>query len=171
MDVRGEDGTEKLLPERIAAERSRISKMHDAGHIEAAESRFSALLQSGQRTGDFEPFIEHLKSLTPAKADLEIRSLNPRVQEGRSELSTFIAALTSRLELKRDFELVNAWMSVFLRIHADTVVQCSEQMAGEHSSLRDALVLWSQKQEQEGKRLSRLVGYSRGVAGFLRSSR
>lgn len=93
------------------------------------------------------------------------------MQEGHSELSTFVAALVSRLELKRDFELVNAWMAVFLRIHADTVVQYSEQAAGESNSLREALVLWSQKQEQEVKRLAGLVGYSRGVAGFLRSSR
>ena len=145
--------------------------MQDSGQIGASESHFSALLQSGRRTGDFEPFIEHLKSLTPAKADLEIRSLDPRVQEGQSELSTFVAALTSRLELKRDFELVNAWMAVFLRIHADTIVQQSEQMAGEHGSLRDTLALWSNKQEQEAKRLAGLIGYSRGVAGFLRSSR
>lgn len=129
------------------------------------------MLQSGQRSGDFEAFIEYLKSLTPAKADLEIRSLNPRVHDGHSELSTFITALTSRLALKKDFELVNAWMAVFLKIHADTVVRCSGQPADEYSSLREALVLWSKQQEQESKRLSGLVGYSRGVAGFLRSAR
>lgn len=135
------------------------------------ESRFTALLQSGCKSGNFEPFIDHLKCLTPAKADLEIRSLQHRVREGRSELSSFVTALTDRLVLRRDFELVNAWMAVFLKVHGDTVVKCTEQNTDEYTSLRDALILWAQMQEQETKRLSGLVGYCRGVAGFLRSSR
>lgn len=160
-----------LIPERMAVERSRIAKLQGAGRIEGTGSSFTALLRSGQRCGDFEPFTEHLKALNPAKADLEIRSLNPREIEGHSELSTFVAALTSRLVLKKDFELVNAWMAVCLKIHADSVMKCGEQVAGEGNPLREALVLWSQKQEQEGKRLAGLVGYSRGVAGFLRTAR
>lgn len=169
---KGGEGLELgLIPERMAVERSRIAKLQGPGHTEGTGSPFTALLQSGQQCGDFEPFVEHLKSLNPAKADLEIRSLNPREVQGHSELSIFVTALTSRLVLKKDFELVNAWMAVCLKIHADSVMECSEPLAGEDNPLREALVLWSQKQEQEGKRLAGLVGYSRGVAGFLRSSR
>lgn len=102
---------------------------------------------------------------------MEIRTLNPDVQNGHSELSDFVLALRSRLRLKKDFELVNAWMAVFLKVHAETVGRCSCHDAGEQVVLREALVDWSREQQQEADRLSALVGYCRGVVGFLRSSR
>jgi U3 small nucleolar RNA-associated protein 21 len=128
-------------------------------------------LQSGHRLDNFDPLIEHLKSLPPARADLEIRSLNPRVHGGFSELSGFVNALTMRLKLRRDFELVNAWMAVFLKIHADTIGLCSHRHEPEYRVLQEALTSWAHEQQREGKRLSGLVGYCRGVVGFLRSAR
>jgi U3 small nucleolar RNA-associated protein 21 len=103
------------------------------------------------------PFITHLKSLSPSAADLEIRSLSP------DELIPFIQALTSRLQQKRDYELVQAWMSVFLRLHVDAVAH--------DEGLVEALGEWSGVQEQEGRRLGELVGFCGGVVGFLRSPR
>ena len=158
-----------LLAQRTAAERSRVTKLQHSGGNEVAESRLNDILQSGCQTGDFEPFIDHLKALPPARVDLEIRSLDPRIREGRSELSAFVMALTSRLATRKDFELVNAWTAVFLKIHADTVVNCAEDSAEEYRVLKEALGSWSQQQDQEAKRLAGLVGYSRGVVSFLRS--
>lgn len=85
---------------------------------------------------------------------------------GQSELSDFVFALASRLQLKKDYELVNVWMAVFLRIHADVVGSGIEL-----GHLRKALADWSRLQGQERERLSGLVGYCHGVVGFLRSSR
>lgn len=161
----------KLLVENIPAELSRVSRMQRAKSDDAANSRFTLLLQSGYRSGNFTPLIEHLKSLPPSKADLEIRSLDPRVRDGRSELSDFVIALTSHLKLRRDFELVNAWMAVFLKVNADIVRRCSEPDASEHHILRNALDSWSHEQQREVIRLAELVGYCRGVVGFLRSTR
>lgn len=125
------------------------------------------LLQSG----DFASFIEHLKTLPPAKADLEIRSLDPRVRNGHSELADFVLALTGRLRLKQDFELVNAWMAVFLRIHSDVVRESAHTDDAQYRILREALVAWSREQQREADRLADLVGFCRGVVGFLRSAR
>lgn len=134
-----------------------------------AGSRFTTLLRSGRDTGNFQPFIEYFKSMSPAKADLEIRSLDPRIHENHSELSDFVLALSTHLRSKLDFELVNAWMAMFLKIHADVVMKCSE--SEENEALREALASWSVAQQREGQRLAELVGYCRGVVGFLRSSR
>lgn len=135
------------------AERSRITKLDRAG----AASPFTTTLHSGTQTGEYTPFIEHLKTLASSAADVEIRSLNP------DELPSFVSALTHRLRQKRDYELVQAWMSVFLRIHGEAV--CGE------TNLRDTLVDWRQWQEVEGKRLGDLVGFCGGVTGFMRSGR
>ncbi|KAJ5296556.1 uncharacterized protein N7443_007449 [Penicillium atrosanguineum] len=158
------------LTQGMEAERSRVSKLQ-AGGLSSSESPITRLLQSGHRLGNYDPLIEHLKSLPPARADLEIRSLDPRVRSGFSELSGFVNALTMRLKLRRDFELVNAWMAVFLKIHADTVGLCSRRDGPEYRVLQEALASWAHEQEQEGKRLAGLVGYCRGVVGFLRSAR
>ncbi|KAL2002534.1 hypothetical protein VTN02DRAFT_6557 [Thermoascus thermophilus] len=160
--------------ETTAAERSRIAKMQRTDGAGLNGSRFSTLLHSGSRSGDFRPFIEYLKSLSPAKADLEIRSLDPRVREGRCELADFVMALTEQLKSKRDFELVNAWMAVFLRLHGDVVGGGAEMAAGEQEGLQalhGALSDWRVEQQREGKRLAELVGYCRGVVSFLRSAR
>ncbi|RAL06666.1 rRNA-processing protein UTP21 [Aspergillus homomorphus CBS 101889] len=153
------------------AERSRISKVQRSGESGLTGSTFSSLLQSGHSALDFNSFIDYLKSMPPAKADLEIRSLDPQEQSGRSELSDFVVALSSRLSERRDFELVNAWMAVFLRTHADSVAACSGPDGNKNHPLKKALLVWSQAQRQEAQRLAELVGYCRGVVGFLRSAR
>ena len=141
------------------------------GVFNSSDSSIAHHLKSGHTSGNFEPLIEHLKSLSPARTDLEIRSLDPRIRSGNSELSTFIDALTMRLSSRRDFELVNAWMAVLLKVHADTVALCSSEDVPEYHLLRAALASWKREQEREGKRLAGLVGYCRGVVGFLRSAR
>lgn len=72
-------------------------------------------------------------------------------------------ALTARLKEKRDYELVQAWMTVFLRLHMDDV---------EHDErLVEALREWRKEQEKEGVRLGEIVGFCSGVVGFLRDPR
>jgi U3 small nucleolar RNA-associated protein 21 len=106
-------------------------------------------------------FISHLKTLSPSAADLEIRSLNP--VEGSNELVAFVYALTSRLAQKRDYELVQAWMNVFLRLHSDAISHDAELMK--------ALMMWKEEQQKEARKLGDLIGYCSGLIGFLRSPR
>ena len=109
-------------------------------------------------------FVDHLKSLSPSSADLELRSLSIGNGEDESnELLHFILALTSQLKARKDYELTQAWMTVFLRLHFD-VVMGSEP-------LLKALGNWKKQQEKECDRLDGLVGYCSGVVSFLRSPR
>jgi U3 small nucleolar RNA-associated protein 21 len=102
-------------------------------------------------------FFEYTKALSPSALDLEIRSLS-----SLDHLSVFIHALTSRLRSKRDFEAVQALLSVFLTVHADVLIANIE--------LRDSLVTLREEQKKEGKRLAELVGFALGTLGFLRST-
>lgn len=108
-----------------------------------------------------DPFISYLKTLSPSAADLEIRSLD--AIEGSSELLTFVNALTSRLAEKRDYELVQAWMNVFLRLHSDVIMHDEE--------LVNALRLWKEEHQKNARKLGDLIGYCSGIIGFLRSPR
>lgn len=113
------------------------------------------------------PFVDHLKSLPPAQADLELRSLAP----DRGELALFVCAMTSRLRARRDYELVQAWMTVFLRLHGSTAVETDADEDGDLDDFASALAEWRAVQEQERSRLDALVGYCSGVVGFLRNPR
>jgi U3 small nucleolar RNA-associated protein 21 len=105
-----------------------------------------------------------LKSLSPSTADLELRSLSSGDGDDESnELLHFIWALTSRLAARRDYELTQAWMAVFLRLHFDIIT--------ENEALLAALRRWKEQQERESARLDGLVGYCSGVVGFLRNPR
>ena len=133
----------------LAADRNRIVRVDP--NAATGESQFTALL----RSGDAEALLDHLKALPPSSADLEIRSLQD------TELYGFVRALTVRLRSRRDFELVMAWMNVFLKCHGDAVAGCE-------GGLRTALDDWRGALRGEQGRLAGRVGFCLGVAEFLR---
>ena len=107
-----------------------------------------------------EPFVAHLKTLSPSAADLEIRSLgitsrrdsimyaktyghqeaddddgDHNAEDGGGEMderNLFVLALTYRLRQKMDYELIQAWMSVFLKIHASDLMIVSSDHDHDH---------------------------------------
>ena len=131
---------------------SRISTL--ATSQAAATSTFTALLQTHSSSGQV---LEHLSTLPPSAADLAIRTLDPAPPY--VELVSFIEALTTRLGEKRDYELVQAWMAVFLQCHGSVVLESQE--------VRDALEEFRGVERQEVKRLGDLVGFCKGVGGWI----
>lgn len=138
-----------------AAEKSRISVLQR----NEADRPFTSLL--GASPNDPESFIKHLKSLSPSAADIEIRSLNPLASP--NELVLFVDVLTGRLRQRRDYEVVQAWMAVFLKVHGEVIAQ--------DGSVKEALISWRDAQNSEARRMGSLAGYCSGVVAFLRSSR
>ena len=138
------------------AERSRINRV--AGQTHHA-SQFSSILSAFATDPVQDPtsLVAHLEALSPSAADLEIRTLHP------AEMLPFVRALTQQLALNKDFELVNTWMSCFLRMHGD-VVQ-------ENEDLQAALMDWRQAVKGAEQSLEDLGGFCKGVVEFLRSAR
>ncbi|KAI4943940.1 hypothetical protein J4E91_009087 [Alternaria rosae] len=143
--------------------KSRISSSALASRSSAATATdvFSRHLAHATETGEYTPLLTHLSSLPPSAADIAIRTLD--TTEPYTELRTFIEALTARLQERRDYELVQAWMSVFLRLHGDVVVKDPELVGG--------LRKWQEEAKRERERVGGLVGYSVGVVGWVRSAR
>lgn len=134
---------------------SRISKIADPAA--AATNSMTKLLRSYPETKDPTNIAEYLASLSPSAADIAIRTLDPAPPY--TEQVAFIDALTGRLQQKRDYELIQTWMAVFLRCHADVVVESEE--------LREALTAWREESDHEGKRVAGLVGYVNGVMSWV----
>ena len=153
---------QELETATAAVERSRISK------TKPAQSTTTILLARVEQTGDFNPFLAHLKSLPPSASDLEIRSLSalPTNQSLSSELTLFVRSLTSRLRERQDYELVQAWMAVFLRVHGEVIAA-----SGGREGLIEALREWRTVAGDEAERLGALVEFVGGVGGWVRSGR
>lgn len=143
-------------PNPSSSSLSRLSK----NALARTDDPFTALLATASQTLSYEPLITHLKTLSPAAADLAIRSLDPAPPY--TELVTFVAALTDRLRRRRDYELVQAWMAVFLRLHGDVV--------GADEGLVGAVREWRDVEGRERERLGELVGFCGGVLGWVRGA-
>ncbi|EWC44732.1 hypothetical protein DRE_06510 [Drechslerella stenobrocha 248] len=172
---------------RRAIERAELSRVK-RGDAEF-ERNFTKLLMEGSDSGDYAPFIEHLKTLPPSTTDLEIRTLETS-SAPYFELISFVEALTQRLRSRKDYELVLTWMRVFLKIHGEIITKEEEELARldkdeeedsdddemaafrqEKPTIKDALHEYRGEMGQESGRVAELVGYCSGVLGFLRSSR
>lgn len=151
---------------------SSLSRISRPSLSSTSRSQFTTLLhafdtpsQQQEQEPDPAPLLIHLSTLGPSAADTEIRSL-----ANLNEMTAFVKALTARLRQKRDFELVQTWMSVFLKCHGGEIV--GEGGDGEaKAELEEALREWREESGREGKRLGELVGYCSGVLGWLRSAR
>lgn len=102
-------------------------------------------------------FYTHLKALSPAALDLSLRQL-VTIDQHR----LFLHALTQRLRAHRDFEAVQAIMTVFLRVHGDVIVANAD---GELGAALEELV---EVQRSESRRVSELLGRALGTLGFVR---
>lgn len=102
-------------------------------------------------------FYTHLKALSPAALDLSLRQL-VTIDQHR----LFLHALTQRLRAHRDFEAVQAIMTVFLRVHGDVIVANAD---GELGAALEELV---KVQRSESRRVGELLGRALGTLGFVR---
>jgi WD40 repeat protein len=151
------EAAEEVNIKQLEQERSRVLKNARAG----TQSRFTSLLQAADvgPTSDYSAFIEHLKTLNPAAADIEIRSL----AVSNNELTLFVQSLAWLMEQRRDFELGQAWMAVFLRCHGDIVAN--------DDGLRAVVGEWQEGLRREKERVVKLSGYAGGMVGWLRAAR
>ena len=100
-------------------------------------------------------FFDYAKTLTPAAMDLEIRSLVTI-----ENLRLFMVALIQRLQSRRDFEAVQTYQNIFLRIHGEVLVANPE--------LLETMERLLSVQKVESERVLDLVTSSLGTLGFVR---
>ena len=104
-----------------------------------------------------EGFYSYVKTLSPAAIDLELRSL-----VALDDQRLFLTALIQRLRSHRDFETMQAFVNVFLRLHGDVLVANEE--------VREELVRLQQVQRVESERVLELLASSLGTLGFVRDT-
>ncbi len=105
-------------PEPAAAASSRVLERGGLGGGQLlAEGPLSGLLRDGAASGAWEPLAARLRAAGPSAVDADIRLLSPE-RDGR-ELRQFVEFLLWMLEARREFDLVQGYMSSLLNAHGD----------------------------------------------------
>lgn len=100
-------------------------------------------------------FFDYAKTLTPATVDLEMRSLVTI-----ENLKLFMIAIIQRLRSRRDFEAVQTYQNIFLKIHGEALITNPELLA----TMERLLSI----QKAESEAVLDLVTSSMGTLDFVR---
>lgn len=97
-----------------------------AASVAAAPSPFVALLRSSAAAGDFAGFMGHIRTLSPAALDRELRAmvvlgaggdeLDEQQQQEVADVGRLLEALLAELDAARNFEMVQALLSRVLTV-------------------------------------------------------
>jgi len=89
-----------------------------------AVTPFVATLEEGSTEGDYSKALEHLKKLSPSAIDFEFQVLSNL--DDFKQLKLIFKMLEFQLDSNRDYELVQAYLNVFLKYHMDTIAKNTE---------------------------------------------
>ncbi|KAG5882141.1 hypothetical protein JTB14_005970 [Gonioctena quinquepunctata] len=84
-------------------------------------SEFGKILDSTKETNSFLSVIEKLKSFGPSMIDFEIKSLSPDNGGSVELMLLFLKCIEFMLKSNKDFELAEAYLSVFLKEHGTVI--------------------------------------------------
>ncbi|PWN33653.1 Utp21-domain-containing protein [Meira miltonrushii] len=136
------------------------------------QSEFSQRLAGALQDDQMDALFVYLNALSPPALDSEIRSL-ARLED----LTCFLNCMTRRLQQHRDYDAVQAMVSVALRIHGDMIAMngtksdantTDEEDADQGEQLGTAMKTLMAEQYREGNRLLDLVQYCMGTLSFVR---
>lgn len=137
------------------------SRIINLGKLKPA-TVFARSLKECVSTGSFGPAVEILKGMGPAAIEGEIRGLSPEGGGSVEQLEFFVRLLLDQIKMGTNFELVEAYMGLFLKLHLDTLTRSAgfvpliEQLLQHHKGA------WQQLQT-DMNRGACLLGYCRSA--------
>ena len=145
---------------------SRVRRGHAAAGEQGPSSALLRLIAQGQAAGDYSAAAAYLRATGPSALDGELCALalsSPDPAQLRPEdeaaLASVLAFLQAEAASSRSFELVQAFLAVFLRLHGESVAACPALQRAA-ACVRDALkASWG--------RLDGLFQETRCTLGFL----
>ncbi|KAI7834490.1 Utp21 specific WD40 associated putative domain-containing protein [Kickxella alabastrina] len=150
LEAKTDDGAEQK-----PVDRTKISTV-------SAQSGLARALYRAQETMAFNAVFEYLKKLNPSAIDLEIRTLP--LNDNLKAVKAFIRASTAQLQSKRDFELVQAYLQVFLSVFADIIKENSAEIEPLLKTLRKEC-------KSQWNTVDGLIRYSACMVEFMRTSK
>jgi U3 small nucleolar RNA-associated protein 21 len=111
------------------------------------ESKFVRLLAASPSPENNDAVSDYLRGLGPAAIDTDIRSLGLVLGSEDTQLGLFLDWINSALQTKRNYELLQGILNLFLKVHGDTIAQ--------HPALVDKAKLLGATQRAAWRRLEK----------------
>lgn len=111
---------------------------------------------------NFENILNRLKELGPSSIDTEIRSLSPDGGGSLEAMEQFLRFCDHILESRNNFELINAYLGLFLKVHGETI-------ASSHS-MCSLLELLKKRHNETWSSLQDLFTQSSCMVNYLRAA-
>lgn len=137
-------------------------------------SKFGELLIECSTSGDYSSVFASLKDMPPSTVDVEIRCLEIPISitddsgmERKDKpilLKYFLQAMTFQLDKKVDYELVQAFLSLFLKIHSEMIMKDPDpDLVTECSHLYHKLILSWESLDDTMKKSLCIINYLRSA--------
>lgn len=108
-----------FVPAELPGTQSKITDMPKDFSI---TTKFIKLLQRCRSAHDYSPAIKYLMDTSPSVVDFEIQSVNP------SNFDLILAFVRSELEKRTNYEIVQTFLSVFLKAHTNELCESPEAL-------------------------------------------
>ncbi|XP_051875459.1 WD repeat-containing protein 36 isoform X2 [Pristis pectinata] len=106
-----------LVPHFVAAEQQAVdnqSKVVNLGVL-AQKTELYMQLEGALNTNNYDHVIKLLKGMGPSNIDIELRSLAPEGGGSLNVMQSFLQMISCMLSTKRDFELAQAYLALYLK--------------------------------------------------------
>ncbi|CAG2174545.1 unnamed protein product, partial [Oppiella nova] len=115
-----------------------------------------------ENESNYEPLLDLLKTMGPSAIDAEIRSLSTQLNGSPNLLIYFLDAMEATLKTNKDFELIQSYLGLFLKIHTEDIVT--------NEALKTRCEQLSQMTDELWDRLSKEFNKSLCLTNYLRSA-
>ncbi|XP_013379758.1 WD repeat-containing protein 36 isoform X1 [Lingula anatina] len=139
-------------------EGSHISKLTETQNL----TEFGKLLKMSASNGNTSEVLSKLKELSPAAIDVELRGLAPEAGGSVALMVQFLKFISDVLDSKKDFELAQAYLGLFLKLHGELI-------ANDQQLLEQAQLLGN-SQAQAWKHLQTMFNQSLCLVNYLKSA-
>ncbi|XP_036165773.1 WD repeat-containing protein 36 isoform X2 [Myotis myotis] len=153
-----------LVPRYAAPEQNndpQQSKVVNLG-ILAQKSDFFLKLEEGLMNNKYDAALNLLKELGPSAIETELRSLSPEGGGSVEVMQSFLKMIGMMLARKRDFELAQAYLALFLKLHL--------KMLPSEPKLLEEMTQLSSQVEENWIHLQSLFNQSMCILNYIKSA-
>ncbi|XP_054570984.1 WD repeat-containing protein 36 isoform X3 [Eptesicus fuscus] len=137
------------------------SKVVNLG-ILAQKSDFFLKLEEGLMNNKYDAAVNLLKELGPSGIETELRSLSPECGGSVEVMQSFLKMIGMMLDRKRDFELAQAYLALFLKLHL--------KMLPSEPKLLEEMTQVSSQVEENWIHLQSLFNQSMCILNYIKSA-
>lgn len=137
----------KFASQKDAIENNKVASRISFG-LKQNLTEFGKTLQNAETDNDFDNVLDNLKEMGPSSIDLELRGLAPSEGGSNQLLLQFVKMISQMLDKKRDFQLTQAYLGLFLQLHFNEISLNTELCEQLQLLYRKNSTIWEELQCQ-----------------------